>query len=69
VLTTLAAFLFFGSHPGAQPERLRAREIADFTGAVRSRPMLAALMLVIMFSTAGVRFRRFWAKLWISRRC
>ncbi len=41
-------------------------EIADFKGLATRDPMLAALMLVLMFSTAGVPpFIGFWAKLWI----
>jgi NADH-quinone oxidoreductase subunit N len=41
-------------------------EIADFKGLASRDPLLAALMLVLMFSTAGVPpFIGFWAKLWI----
>ena len=41
-------------------------EIADFKGLAARDPLLAALMLVLMFSTAGVPpFIGFWAKLWI----
>ena len=41
-------------------------EIADFKGLSSRDPLLAALMLVLMFSTAGVPpFIGFWAKLWI----
>ena len=41
-------------------------EIADFKGLATRDPVLAALMLVLMFSTAGVPpFIGFWAKLWI----
>jgi len=45
-------------------------EIADFKACQHAIPLLAALMLVVMFSTAGVPpFIGFWAKLWIIRRC
>ena len=41
-------------------------EIADFKGLSTRDPLLALLMLVLMFSTAGVPpFIGFWAKLWI----
>jgi len=60
VLTTLAAFV----SSCAQPQRLRAHEIATSRASARD-PMLAALMLVIMFSTAGCRLSSFLAKLWI----
>ena len=41
-------------------------EIADFKGLNTRDPVLALLMLVLMFSTAGVPpFVGFWAKLWI----
>jgi len=63
VLTTLAAFgvILILSRRGFEHD-----EIADFKGLSTRDPMLAALMLVIMFSTAGVPpFVGFWAKLWI----
>jgi NADH-quinone oxidoreductase subunit N len=63
VLTTLAAFglILALSRSGFEHD-----EIADFKGLSARDPMLAALMLVIMFSTAGVPpFVGFWAKLWI----
>jgi NADH-quinone oxidoreductase subunit N len=41
-------------------------EIADFKGLSSRDPLLAAMMLALMFSTAGVPpFIGFWAKLWI----
>ncbi|HTW75807.1 MAG TPA: NADH-quinone oxidoreductase subunit NuoN [Steroidobacteraceae bacterium] len=41
-------------------------EIADFKGLAARDPLLALLMLALMFSTAGVPpFIGFWAKLWI----
>ena len=41
-------------------------EIADFKGLATRDPLLAAMMLALMFSTAGVPpFVGFWAKLWI----
>ncbi len=63
VLTTLAAFglILVLSRSGFEHD-----EIADFKGLSTRDPLLAALMLVIMFSTAGVPpFVGFWAKLWI----
>jgi NADH-quinone oxidoreductase subunit N len=63
VLTTLAAFglILILSRAGFEHD-----EIADFKGLSARDPMLAALMLVVMFSTAGVPpFVGFWAKLWI----
>jgi NADH-quinone oxidoreductase subunit N len=63
VLTTLAAFglILVLSRSGFEHD-----EIADFKGLSARDPLLAALMLVIMFSTAGVPpFVGFWAKLWI----
>ena len=63
VLTTLAAFglILVLSRSGFEHD-----EIADFRGLSTRDPMLAALMLVVMFSTAGVPpFVGFWAKLWI----
>jgi NADH-quinone oxidoreductase subunit N len=41
-------------------------EIADFKGLSTRDPLLAALLMILMFSTAGVPpFMGFWAKLWI----
>lgn len=63
VLTTLAAFgvILILSRRGFEHD-----EIADFKGLSQRQPLLAAMMLVIMFSTAGVPpFVGFWAKLWI----
>ncbi len=63
VLTTLAAFgmILMLSRSGFEHD-----EIADFKGLSSRDPLLAALMLVVMFSTAGVPpFVGFWAKLWI----
>jgi NADH-quinone oxidoreductase subunit N len=63
VITTLAAFglILVLSASGFEHD-----EIADFKGLSARDPMLAALMLVVMFSTAGVPpFIGFWAKLWI----
>ncbi len=63
VLTTLAAFgmILMLSRSGFEHD-----EIADFKGLSSRDPLLAALMLVLMFSTAGVPpFIGFWAKLWI----
>jgi NADH-quinone oxidoreductase subunit N len=63
VLTTLASFgmILMLSRSGFEHE-----EIADFKGLSTRDPMLALLMLILMFSTAGVPpFIGFWAKLWI----
>jgi NADH-quinone oxidoreductase subunit N len=63
VLTTLAVFgvILIMSRSGDESDQL-----ADFTGLASRDPLLAALMLVLMFSTAGVPpFVGFWAKLWI----
>jgi NADH-quinone oxidoreductase subunit N len=63
VLTTLASFgtVLILSRKGFEHE-----EIADFRGLSTRDPWMAALMLVLMFSTAGVPpFVGFWAKLWI----
>jgi len=63
VLTTLAAFgmILVLSRSGFEHD-----EIADFKGLSSRDPLLAGLMLVLMFSTAGVPpFIGFWAKLWI----
>ena len=61
VLTTLASFgvVLLLSRKGFEHE-----EIADFKGLGTRDPILALLMLVLMFSTAGVPpFVGFWAKL------
>jgi NADH-quinone oxidoreductase subunit N len=63
VMTTLAAFgvILVLSRSGFEHD-----ELADFKGLSARDPLLAALMLVVMFSTAGVPpFIGFWAKLWI----
>jgi len=63
VFTTLAAFgmILMLARRGFEHD-----EIADFKGLSSRDPMLAAMMLVLMFSTAGVPpFIGFWAKLWI----
>ena len=63
VLTTLAAFgmILMLARRGFEHD-----EIADFKGLNTRDPVLALLMLVLMFSTAGVPpFVGFWAKLWI----
>jgi NADH-quinone oxidoreductase subunit N len=63
VLATLASFgmILILSRSGFEHD-----EIADFKGLSTRDPLLAALMLVLMFSTAGVPpFVGFWAKLWI----
>lgn len=63
VLTTLAAFgvILILSRRGFEHD-----ELTDFRGLSQREPLLAALMLVLMFSTAGVPpFVGFWAKLWI----
>jgi NADH-quinone oxidoreductase subunit N len=63
VITTLASFgmILMLSRSGFEHD-----EIADFKGLASRDPLLAAMMLVLMFSTAGVPpFVGFWAKLWI----
>jgi NADH-quinone oxidoreductase subunit N len=63
VVTTLASFamILMLSSSGFEHE-----EIADFKGLAARDPLLAAMMLALMFSTAGVPpFVGFWAKLWI----
>jgi NADH-quinone oxidoreductase subunit N len=63
VLTTLASFgvILMLSRRGFEHE-----DISDFKGLTTRDPLLAGLMLVLMFSTAGVPpFVGFWAKLWI----
>jgi len=63
VITTLASFgmILILSRKGFEHE-----EIADFKGLATRDPLLAAMMLALMFSTAGVPpFIGFWAKLWI----
>jgi len=63
VLTTLASFgvVLILARKGFEHE-----EIADFKGLSTRDPILATVMMVLMFSTAGVPpFIGFWAKLWI----
>jgi NADH-quinone oxidoreductase subunit N len=63
VITTLASFgmILMLSRSGYEHD-----EIADFKGLSTRDPLLAAMMLALMFSTAGVPpFIGFWAKLWI----
>jgi NADH-quinone oxidoreductase subunit N len=63
VITTLGAFgmILVLARRGFEHD-----EIADFKGLASRDPLLAMLMLVLMFSTAGVPpFVGFWAKLWI----
>ena len=63
VITTLASFgmILMLSRSGFEHD-----EIADFKGLATRDPLLAAMMLALMFSTAGVPpFIGFWAKLWI----
>jgi NADH-quinone oxidoreductase subunit N len=63
VLTTLGSFgavLLAGRSDG------EAEELDDFKGLGARDPLLAVLMLALMFSLAGVPpFAGFWAKLWI----
>jgi NADH-quinone oxidoreductase subunit N len=63
VLTTMAVFglILMLARSGSEHD-----QISDFKGLSSRDPLLAALMLVLMFSTAGVPpFMGFWAKLWI----
>lgn len=63
VITTLASFgmILMLSRSGFEHD-----QIADFKGLASRDPLLAAMMLALMFSTAGVPpFIGFWAKLWI----
>jgi NADH-quinone oxidoreductase subunit N len=63
VITTLASFgmILMLSRSGFEHD-----EIEDFKGLATRDPLLAAMMLALMFSTAGVPpFVGFWAKLWI----
>ncbi len=63
VMTTMASFgvVLYLSRQGFEHE-----ELADFKGLSTRDPILALLMMVLMFSTAGVPpFVGFWAKLWI----
>jgi NADH-quinone oxidoreductase subunit N len=63
VLTTLGSFgmILMLSRTGFEHD-----EIDDFRGLSTRDPLLALMMLVLMFSTAGVPpFVGFWAKLWI----
>jgi NADH-quinone oxidoreductase subunit N len=63
VLTTLGSFavvLLAASSDG------EAEDLDDYKGLAARDPVLALLMLVLMFSTAGIPpFAGFWAKLWI----
>lgn len=63
VLTTLGSFavvLLAARNDG------EAEELGDYKGLGARDPMLALLMLMLMFSTAGIPpFAGFWAKLWI----
>ncbi len=63
VLTTLGSFavvLLAARNDG------EAEELDDYKGLAARDPMLALLMLMLMFSTAGIPpFAGFWAKLWI----
>jgi len=63
VLTTLGSFavVLFAARTDGEAE-----ELDDFKGLGARDPLLAVLMLALMFSTAGVPpFAGFWAKLWI----
>jgi len=63
VLTTLGSF---GVVLLAARSDGEAEELDDFKGLGNRDPLLALLMLALMFSTAGVPpFAGFWAKLWI----
>jgi NADH-quinone oxidoreductase subunit N len=63
VLTTLASFAVVLMAARIDGE---AEDLDDFKGLGARDPRLALLMLVLMFSTAGVPpFAGFWAKLWI----
>ena len=63
VLTTLGSF---GVVLLAARSDGEAEELDDYKGLGARDPMLALLMLALMFSTAGVPpFVGFWAKLWI----
>jgi NADH-quinone oxidoreductase subunit N len=63
VLTTLGSF---GAVLLAARTDGEAEELDDFKGLGARDPMLALLLLILMFSTAGVPpFAGFWAKLWI----
>jgi NADH-quinone oxidoreductase subunit N len=63
VLTTLGSF---GVVLLAARTDGEAEELDDFKGLGARDPLLAVLMLALMFSTAGVPpFAGFWAKLWI----
>lgn len=63
VLTTLGSFavvLLAARRDG------EAEELEDYKGLGQRDPLLALMMLVLMFSTAGIPpFVGFWAKLWI----
>ena len=53
-----------------QPQGLRGGRLDDYKGLYRRDPLLALVMMVLMFSTAGVPpFVGFWAKLRSCRSC
>jgi NADH-quinone oxidoreductase subunit N len=63
VLTTLGSFAVVLLAARIDGE---AEELDDYKGLGQRDPLLALLMLMLMFSTAGVPpFAGFWAKLWI----
>jgi len=63
VLTTLGSFAVVLLAARMDGE---AEELDDYKGLCQRDPVLALLMLMLMFSTAGVPpFAGFWAKLWI----
>jgi NADH-quinone oxidoreductase subunit N len=63
VLTTLGSFAVVLMAARSDGE---AEELDDYKGLSARDPLLALLMLVLMFSTAGIPpFAGFWAKLWI----
>jgi NADH-quinone oxidoreductase subunit N len=63
VLTTLGSFAVVLLAARTDGE---AEELDDYRGLGARDPMLALLMLALMFSTAGIPpFAGFWAKLWI----
>ena len=63
VLTTLGSFAVVLLAARSDGE---AEDLDDYKGLGARDPLLALLMLVLMFSTAGIPpFAGFWAKLWI----
>ena len=65
VLTTLGSFAVVLLAARSDGE---AEELDDYKGLGARDPLLALLMLALMFSTAGIPpFAGFWAKLWIIR--